>query len=274
MIRRYTLLGGAIALMMAVLYAIWRSAAPNVPVWPVLLAGLALAGLFSWMAARGDARDLLRLQLDIETLIALMRARQREESLREQTRLVDQGRAENRAYEADARKLSKMQYDLAADIRPIERRVRDPKLRRLVEKVGGEMMNAGMFLRKPQTDATTIAIETEIIELLANSVSAAAGACGGMAQGVMQAMGMQPGMGSGAGPKGGGSSAGGSADGASPVVAASTISVRARVSYSTVIASRLFTFSVTIFINSGPPLSPSMYRLWPRGQGLACCTKG
>ena len=158
-------------------------------------------------------------ELDIETLIALMRARQREESLREQTRLVDQGRAENRAYEADARKLSKMQYELAADIRPLERKVRDPKLRRLVEKVGGEMMNAGMFLRKPQTDATTIAIETEIIELLANSVSAAAGACGGMAQGLMQAMGMQPGMGSGAGPKGGGSSAGGSADGASPAVA-------------------------------------------------------
>ena len=158
-------------------------------------------------------------ELDIETLIALMRARQREESLREQTRLVDQGRAENRAYEADARKLSKMQYELAADIRPLERKVRDPKLRRLVEKVGGEMMNAGMFLRKPQTDATTIAIETEIIELLANSVSAAAGACGGMAQGLMQAMGMQTGMGSGAGPKGGGSSAGGSADGASPAVA-------------------------------------------------------
>ncbi len=70
MIRRYTLLGGAIALMMAVLYAIWRSAAPNVPVWPVLLAGLALAGLFSWMAARGDARDLLRLQKLVDALSA------------------------------------------------------------------------------------------------------------------------------------------------------------------------------------------------------------
>ncbi|MGB5415354.1 MAG: hypothetical protein WBN01_11985, partial [Polyangiales bacterium] len=68
MIRRYTLLGGAIALMMAVLYAIWRSAAPELPAWPMLLAGLALASLFSWIATRADARDLRRLQKLVDAL--------------------------------------------------------------------------------------------------------------------------------------------------------------------------------------------------------------
>jgi len=69
-IRRYTLLGGAIALMMAVLYAIWRSAAPELPAWPMLLAGLALASLFSWITTRADARDLRRLQKLVDALSA------------------------------------------------------------------------------------------------------------------------------------------------------------------------------------------------------------
>jgi len=69
-IRRYTLLGGAIGLMMAVLYAIWRGAAPELPGWPMLLAGLALAGLFSWIAARRDARDLRSLQRLVNALSA------------------------------------------------------------------------------------------------------------------------------------------------------------------------------------------------------------
>jgi two-component system phosphate regulon sensor histidine kinase PhoR len=67
-IRRYTLLGGAIALMMAVLYAIWRSVAPSWPTWSVLMAGLALASLVSWLVARDDARDLRRLQKLVDAL--------------------------------------------------------------------------------------------------------------------------------------------------------------------------------------------------------------
>ncbi|MGB3053095.1 MAG: ATP-binding protein [Polyangiales bacterium] len=68
MIRRYTLLGGAIALMMAVLYALWRGVAPDLPAWAVLFAGLALACVFAWIAARGDARDLRRVQQLVNAL--------------------------------------------------------------------------------------------------------------------------------------------------------------------------------------------------------------
>jgi hypothetical protein len=140
-------------------------------------------------------------QVDIEVLIALMRARMREESLREQTRLLDQGRSANRRYSQDSRKLSDKQYDLARDTRPLERKVSSPRARKLIEKVGGEMMNAGMYLRKPQTDTQTVAIETEIIELLANAIQATSGQGGAMAQSLMAAAGMSPG--------GGGSTAGG-----------------------------------------------------------------
>jgi hypothetical protein len=149
----------------------------------------------------------------IELIMALMRARQAEESLREQTRLLEDGRSANAAYEADSVKLSQKQYDLASDVRPLERRAKDPEVRRLVEKVNGEMMNAGMFLRKPQTDAATVAIETEIIELLSDSISQSASQGGAQAMAMAMAMGgMKRGRGAGAGRTGGGSTAGGTTD--------------------------------------------------------------
>ncbi len=143
-------------------------------------------------------------QVDIEVLIALMRARVREESLREQTRLLDQGHRSNRRYSQDARKLSDKQYELARDIRPLERKVSSARARKLIEKVGGEMMNAGMYLRKPQTDKQTVAIETVIIELLANAIQATSGQSSAAAQSLMAAAGMSS--------SGGGSTAGGTTD--------------------------------------------------------------
>ena len=148
-------------------------------------------------------------EADLEVLIALLRARQQEEAIREQTRLLDQNKETNAMYPMDSRRLADKQGKVARDIRPLERKARNKKLRLLVEKIGGEMMNAAMYLRKPQTDSATIAIETEIIELLSSSISSCAGQCGGLAQMLMQAMGLQMSMGSSAGGGGGGSMAGG-----------------------------------------------------------------
>ncbi|MFC1497646.1 hypothetical protein ACFLS1_04110 [Verrucomicrobiota bacterium] len=151
-------------------------------------------------------------EIEIEILIALLRARQREESLREQTRLLEKTKDTNRKYDSDARKLSVIQSELAQDIRPLERKTRNKKLRLFIEKIGGEMMNARIFLQRPQTDSETIAIETEIIELLSGSINSCSGQGNGMMmQMLMAAMGMQQGMGSGAG-AGGGSNAGGTTD--------------------------------------------------------------
>jgi len=162
----------------------------------------------------GDGQGECTLeQADIELLISLMRARRREEGLRDQTRLVEDGREKNQSYAADARKLSDIQNDISRDTRPLERKARNQQLKRFIEKIDGEMMNASMFLRKPQTDSATIAIQTEIIELLSSSISACqsqGGGSGALGMMLMRAMGMQ--MGSGAGSNGGGSNAGGTTE--------------------------------------------------------------
>jgi hypothetical protein len=149
--------------------------------------------------ASGEAETLE--QADLELLIALMRARHGEEQLREQTRLAEREKENRREYGKKAEKLSELQYDLARELRPLERRARSASLRQLIELVGGEMMNAGMYLRRPQTDSETIAIQTEIIELLADSISGSSGGSGA-GRTLMSALGM-----------GGGSEAGGDASG-------------------------------------------------------------
>jgi two-component system phosphate regulon sensor histidine kinase PhoR len=67
-IRRYTLIGGAIALMMATLIASFRAVTPEVPAWAVVLAGAAIGCLVGWLGSRRDARDAQRLQQVVEAL--------------------------------------------------------------------------------------------------------------------------------------------------------------------------------------------------------------
>ena len=68
MTRRYTLLGGVIALMMALLYVFWRSAAPEAPAWAIVLGGVALGCIAGWVASRRDAGDTRRLQQVVNAL--------------------------------------------------------------------------------------------------------------------------------------------------------------------------------------------------------------
>ncbi|MFO7871822.1 MAG: hypothetical protein R6V03_10380 [Kiritimatiellia bacterium] len=149
-------------------------------------------------------------EADMELLISLMRARRAEEDIRRNTRLLDQSARSTGSYEREAKQLSDRQYELARDVRPLGRKVRSASLRMLVQKVAGEMMNAGISLRKPQTDQRTIAIETEIIELLSNSIKSCSqqSAAGMQLAMLMQALGMQ-GMTGAPGAGGGGSTAGG-----------------------------------------------------------------
>jgi two-component system phosphate regulon sensor histidine kinase PhoR len=61
-------LGGAIALMMAALYAISRAVTPEAPTWAVVLGGVALGCLVGWLGSRRDANDARRLQRMVEAL--------------------------------------------------------------------------------------------------------------------------------------------------------------------------------------------------------------
>lgn len=138
---------------------------------------------------------------DLEVLVALVRARQREERLREQTRTLDEERPGSKTYSSDAKRLGAIQDEIAKDVRAVERLSRQEKVRTLAETVVGEMMNCSMYLRRPQTDGATIAIETTIIEMLSNAASQCAGSCkggGGMAS-LMAMLGMGAGASAGGG---------------------------------------------------------------------------
>ncbi|MFW2389609.1 MAG: sensor histidine kinase [Polyangiales bacterium] len=68
MIRRYSLLGGFVALATAVLYALSQVFAPEAPVSAVLPVAVAVGCLAGWLASRGDSRDLARLRTVIDEL--------------------------------------------------------------------------------------------------------------------------------------------------------------------------------------------------------------
>ena len=70
MIRGYTLIGGAIALMTAALHALSRRVVPDAPAWAVVLTGAALGCVVGWLASRRDALDAQRLQEVVEALTA------------------------------------------------------------------------------------------------------------------------------------------------------------------------------------------------------------
>jgi hypothetical protein len=165
----------------------------------------------------GDAQ-----QINLEILIGLLRARQKEEGIREQTRLLENSRDTNRMYRRDARKLSITQYESAAEIARLEIKAAElPPVKALIQKIGGEMMNAGMQLRRPKTGSETVAIETEIIEMLTGACRSCSSDSSSAAM-LMAMLGMSPaggmGMSPGGNPSGGETSggaetAGGPADG-------------------------------------------------------------
>jgi len=140
--------------------------------------------------------------MDMETLLALMRIRRREEMLRESTRALEESRPRNAGYGEDADELARRQSGIASDTRDLGASVGNPTLRQLLGIVLADMAEAETMLCRPQTDAETVAVETEIIELLSQCMSSCAGsACMSLAQ--------MAGMSG--GPSGGGSLAGGAA---------------------------------------------------------------
>lgn len=104
---------------------------------------------------------------DLETMVALVRARERQERLRRHTRALDESYAENLNYGREAVALSDEQYDLGTNLQKLENRVKTEDVKKLISLASGEIMNAGVQLRRPQTDSETRAVQTAVIELLA-----------------------------------------------------------------------------------------------------------
>lgn len=111
----------------------------------------------------------------LETMIALIRAREQQEKLRRHTRELDESYTENSQYHRDAVLLSDRQYELAKTLIPLENRVVKDETKALVSLASGEMMNVGVQLRSAVTDQQTIAVQTAVIELLAKALDQSMG---------------------------------------------------------------------------------------------------
>jgi hypothetical protein len=140
---------------------------------------------------------------DLEVMFGLLHARQREESLRDQTRLVSDQTEDLAKHASDAGRLAAVQEDIAAGVRRLDGRADTACLQSLVKAVISEMDSAAALLNRPRADADVITVQTVIIEMLSGSGDDSGGA-GQAMQMMMQSMGMVPGRSPGSGYAGGG----------------------------------------------------------------------
>ena len=102
----------------------------------------------------------------MKLLIALVRAAQDQETLRDQTMALDARKWTTEDFLNDATKLSDLQANLAETIGDLREKTPIEEVYPLLEKVHELMTDVSLELRAPATDADTIGIESAIIELL------------------------------------------------------------------------------------------------------------
>ena len=112
---------------------------------------------------------------ELETMIALIRARELQEKLRQQVRSLDESYETNPQFHRDAVVVADRQYELSRSLQPLENRVKKEETKQLVSLAAGESMNAGVRLRRPDTGQGTIAIQTEVIERIAAALDQSMG---------------------------------------------------------------------------------------------------
>lgn len=144
-------------------------------------------------------------EIDIELLLALIRTRIAQENVREQTRMLEEGRETNAYYPTDADRLAGRQKAITEILEPFMETISIPQVAELAAEVRRLIFHAGELIDRPQTDSETIAVQTMVIELLAQAIESAMQGSGD-SSGAMQMMvmlgqhpGQQPGRGSYAG---------------------------------------------------------------------------
>jgi two-component system phosphate regulon sensor histidine kinase PhoR len=68
-IRRYTVLGGFVALIVAGLYAYWQAIAPGARSWVIIAIGVVIGAVAGWLVSRRDMRDIERLQGVVDAMV-------------------------------------------------------------------------------------------------------------------------------------------------------------------------------------------------------------
>lgn len=147
---------------------------------------------------------------DLALLMDILRLVMGESELREKTRFLDERITLDMQYAKKADGLGDEQQALFKQLKDVQTRAPYPQVKQLLGRAGSIMNEAEAMLRKPQTNQTTVAAETEVIELLSGALNQAAQQMQGGGGGAgMMSMLMQMMMGGGAGQTPGGSTAGG-----------------------------------------------------------------
>jgi hypothetical protein len=104
-------------------------------------------------------------------LVALLRLRSNEITLREQTRLLDEQRGDKANYEEQAGGLSEKQTQLGKILDDLAKLSDEPSLDKPYQQAGDSMLEVETLLKKPQTDKTTLDAQVKTVDLLTDLVN-------------------------------------------------------------------------------------------------------
>lgn len=102
----------------------------------------------------------------MELMIAIVRAAQEQDSIREQTQALDAQKWETENYLEDAGKVAELEAKLAASVAELSAKTTIDEAKPLLDKVQELMTDVSLQLGSPKTDAATVADQGIIIELL------------------------------------------------------------------------------------------------------------
>jgi len=137
----------------------------------------------------------------LQALLALMRLRQQQDQLREQTSVLDERKNTSEEYSADARKAGQQQSALESVVQAMKQDPDFPVKPAQLAPVGAAMHDAAGLLDKPETGQPTNAAQTDALNLLDAVIAQQAQSAGQNASALAAMMGM--------GGAGNGSTAGG-----------------------------------------------------------------
>jgi hypothetical protein len=102
----------------------------------------------------------------LELIVAMVRAAQGEDTVREQTLLLESRREGNEKHPTDAKKLATLQDELRDSVGQLREKTKFEDVKPLLEKVEDLMDDVARKLRKANTDEEVVSTEAAVIELL------------------------------------------------------------------------------------------------------------
>jgi hypothetical protein len=106
-----------------------------------------------------------------KALLALLRLREKEITVREQTRLLDENKGDDANYKERTGALSEQQKKLAEDMTNLANENTIPPLVEPYHQADEAMEDVHSFLQKPLTDATTLEAQVKAVDLITDLVN-------------------------------------------------------------------------------------------------------